>query len=83
MSRSWARTGLGPILTYLHIYHENYNSRPAVPIIIEDCGVLEIAEPYDVSKRDAPSDVMILNRKGHLMSYNLYHHICRFEMKTL
>eukprot|EP00090_Calanus_glacialis_P039629 TRINITY_DN68994_c0_g1_i1.p1 TRINITY_DN68994_c0_g1~~TRINITY_DN68994_c0_g1_i1.p1 ORF type:complete len:127 (-),score=36.00 TRINITY_DN68994_c0_g1_i1:86-466(-) len=31
--------------------------RPAVPIIIEDCGVIELSEPYDVSKRDAPSDV--------------------------
>ena len=31
--------------------------RPAVPIIIEECGVIELSEPYDVSKRDAPSDI--------------------------
>ena len=39
---------------------QDFSFRPAVPIIIEDCGVIELSEPYDVSKRDAPSDVIFV-----------------------
>ena len=33
--------------------------RPAVPIVIEDCGVIELEQQYEVNKRDAPADVRI------------------------
>ena len=31
--------------------------KPVVAVVIEDCGVIELEQPYDVSKRDAPADV--------------------------
>ena len=48
------------------------NFRPAVPVIIEDCGVIELSEPYDVSKRDSPHDVSLVLIEREILSQNFF-----------